>query len=750
MHEYTCWIRHGEDFDECNYTIDHDFVDNNENNESNNTICDNLDEMLYDVDDDIADKHYEKFEQLFVDSEKPLYVGCEKFTKLSAVLRLFNLKASNGWSDKSFRSLLEILHEMLPEDNELPVSLYQAKKLMCPMELEIKRIHACSNDCMLYRNADADLSECRICGTSRYKRNRMKENNGGKQNNGSPSKMLWYLPIIPRLRRLLANAKDARLLRSHAEEHKMDGKIRHAADSPQWRNIDRSFEEFGNENRNVRLGLSSDGINPFGNMSSRHSTWPVLLSIYNLPPWLCMKRKYIMMSLLIQGPKQPGNDIDVYLAPLIEDLQKLWSPGVEVYDAYGKERFLLRAMIFCTINDFPAYGNLSGYRTKGEKACPVCEDDTHSLRLRNCGKHVYMGHRRYLPKNHAYRKLKSVFDGKIEHRVARQPLNGKAVYSLVKDLDIVLGIILIGLLLNILGKSKDGIKVRKDMVEQGIRSEFAPVENGKRTYLPPACYTLSKVEKTKFCQCLHGIKVPYGYSANIKKLVSMKDLKLVGMKSHDCHVLLTLMIPIAICGILPERIRHTITKLCLFSSLIHSKVIDLEGYVRNRSRPEGSIVEGYASEEVIDFCTNYLADVKNIGIPRSRHEGRLEGVGTIGMKFITSSYDELQKAHFFVLQNMTAVAPYGGLASEPFILAKQASQVFFILDPKDSKWHIVLHGKRHIVGVENVVDEEEYNQFDELPPFSVGIPSSDMRIDDATYLRTDHAEGFWVNETHNT
>jgi hypothetical protein len=101
---------------------------------------------------------------------------------------------------------------------------------------------------------------------------------------------------------------------------------------------------------------------------------------------------------------------------------------------------------------------------------------------------------------------------------------------------------LIGLLLNIKGKTKDGINVRKDMVALGIRPELAPVDNGKRTWLPTACYTLSKVEKTSFCKCLHGIKVPSGYSANIKKLVSMKDLKLIGMKSHDCHVLMTHMI----------------------------------------------------------------------------------------------------------------------------------------------------------------------------------------------------------------
>ena len=124
---------------------------------------------------------------------------------------------------------------------------------------------------------------------------------------------------------------------------------------------------------------------------------------------------------------------------------------------------------------------------------------------------------------------------------------------------------LLGLLLNIPGKTKDGVKARKDMVEMGIRDELAPQEtNSKKMYLPAACYTMSKAEKTMFCEFLHGVKVPSGYSANIKKLVSMKDLKLLGMKSHDCHILMTQMIPVAIRGVLPPRVRHTVTKLCLF------------------------------------------------------------------------------------------------------------------------------------------------------------------------------------------
>ena len=107
----------------------------------------------------------------------------------------------------------------------------------------------------------------------------------------------------------------------HSEDHKKDGKLRAPADGSQCRKIERKYwAEFAADPRNVWFGLSADGINPFGEQSSNHSTCPVTLCMFNLPPWMCMKRKFIMMPVLIQGPKQPDNDIDVYLRPLVEEL----------------------------------------------------------------------------------------------------------------------------------------------------------------------------------------------------------------------------------------------------------------------------------------------------------------------------------------------------------------------------------------------------------------------------------------------
>jgi hypothetical protein len=144
------------------------------------------------------------------------------------------------------------------------------------------------------------------------------------------------------------------------EERKKDEMLRHPADGRQWRKIERGFPDFAGDTRNLWFGLSTDGMNPFGEQSCSHSTWPMTLCIYNLPPWLCMNRKFIMMSVLIQGPKKLDNDIDVYLRPLVDELLQLWAkPGLRVWDEHKQESFDLRALLFVTINDWPVLSNIS-------------------------------------------------------------------------------------------------------------------------------------------------------------------------------------------------------------------------------------------------------------------------------------------------------------------------------------------------------------------------------------------------------
>ncbi|XP_073225684.1 uncharacterized protein [Cicer arietinum] len=314
---YTCWIRHGEkkkgniNFENSSTYASTDF-------DTDTYEPDRVDEIAKAVEEDLRDCP-KMFESLLSDAEKELYNGCTKFTRLSAILKLYNLKASNGWSDKSFTELLTLIKDMLPDDNELPSRTYEAKRILCSIGMSYERIHACPNDCILFRNEYELLKACPKCNVSRY-----------KKKESTPAKVVWYFPIIPRFRRMYRSEEDSKHLTWHADERIRDGMFRHPADSPQWAKIDHEYPEFGIESRNLRLALSTDGMNPHGLQSISHSTWPVILVIYNLPPWLCMKRKFMMLSLLISGPKQPGNDIDVYLTPLIENLKSMWETGVEV------------------------------------------------------------------------------------------------------------------------------------------------------------------------------------------------------------------------------------------------------------------------------------------------------------------------------------------------------------------------------------------------------------------------------------
>jgi len=142
-------------------------------------------------------------------------------------------------------------------------------------------------------------------------------------NKGSPMKVFWYLPIIPRFKHLLSNVDDAKDLTWHADERNCEGMLHHSAYSSQWKNINHLYLDFGKEATNLRLGLAIDRMNPFGSLRNQHNLWFVLLVSYNLPPWLCMKQKYMMLSMIIFGPGQLRNDIDVYLNPLIGDLTNL-------------------------------------------------------------------------------------------------------------------------------------------------------------------------------------------------------------------------------------------------------------------------------------------------------------------------------------------------------------------------------------------------------------------------------------------
>jgi hypothetical protein len=216
-------------------------------------------------------------------------------------------------------------------------------------------------------------------------------------------------------------------MRWHVEGRTKDGVLRHPADGEAWKSFDNLHPDFSSNSRNVRLGLTSDGFNLFGNMSTSHSTWPVMLVPYNLPPWICMKQSSFILFFVILGPKSPGMDIDVYLQPLIEELQELWNVGVHTFDVSRKKYFMMRAQLMWTINDFPVYADLSGWLTRGVKACHCCMYSTRSTWLKHEKKYCYMGHRRWLPMDHPLRRNMRTFDGKQELECVQEVPSGDEI-----------------------------------------------------------------------------------------------------------------------------------------------------------------------------------------------------------------------------------------------------------------------------------------------------------------------------------
>ncbi|KAI3835379.1 hypothetical protein MKW98_020495 [Papaver atlanticum] len=365
---YTVWYHHGESFRSTFPSTSNVGAENANAEVGDNDsegLGDDITGMIRDAygvpmceDDDMGDINVgassipsgnsaAQFYKLLEDSKKPLYPGCDKMSMMSFLVRFWNYKCVGGMTDKSFKEMLQLMRDSFPEGCTLPENFTQCKKVLSELGLSYNKIDACPNDCMLYYKETADLKSCTVCKASRYKDGKTK----------TPAKILRHFPLKPRLQRLYMCSKTAANMRWHHEVRTRDGVLRHPADSEAWKKFDEMNPTFAADSRNIRLGLSTDRFSPYSSMRNPHSTWPVVLLPYNLPPWLCMKQPNMILSLLIPGPHSPGNDIDVYLRPLIDELKESWEEGEDTFDSSRNEMFNLRAGLLWTISDYPGLAN---------------------------------------------------------------------------------------------------------------------------------------------------------------------------------------------------------------------------------------------------------------------------------------------------------------------------------------------------------------------------------------------------------
>ena len=210
-----------------------------------------------------------------------------------------------------------------------------------------------------------ELMSCNFCNQSRFK-----PANSNRKQKLVPWNRMYYFPITPRLQRLYSSNVMSFHMRWHNEHEQTDGVMNHPLDVVAWKRFDDIHPDFASDSRNVRLGLSTNGFHPFGQLGQQYSSWPIILIPYNLPPWMCMKEAYMFLIVIIPGPKNPKQGIDVFLQPLVSELIQLWEVGVLTYDVSLKQNFMMRAALMWTVSDFPAYAMLSGWSTAGKLACP--------------------------------------------------------------------------------------------------------------------------------------------------------------------------------------------------------------------------------------------------------------------------------------------------------------------------------------------------------------------------------------------
>ncbi|KAL8118869.1 hypothetical protein AgCh_016384 [Apium graveolens] len=314
-------------------------------------------------------------------------------------------------------------------------------------------------------------------------------------------------------------------MRWHKEVRKEEpGILRHPPDGMAWKHFDNIYPDFAIDSKSIQMGLASDGFNPFSNLSSSYSLWPVILIPYNMPPWA--------------SPNE---------------LKELWH-GIDAYDSYGVHMFKLKDVVLWTISDFPAYAYLFGWSTAGKLACPVCLEDRRSRRITD--KQCFTGHRCYLSANHSWKRSKD-YDGFSELRDPPRTFTGEDILkqleevhvrtpgkapnnssrkckrganelngskrSVLFDLSYWSTLLLrhnldvmhieknvcdniAGTLLDIEGKTKDNLKARKDLQDLNIREELWLKKTASNKYEKPhASYTFTREECKSFCQFIRTI-----------------------------------------------------------------------------------------------------------------------------------------------------------------------------------------------------------------------------------------------------
>ncbi|GLU16657.1 hypothetical protein SLE2022_330780 [Rubroshorea leprosula] len=121
---------------------------------------------------------------------------------------------------------------------------------------------------------------------------------------------------------------------------------------------------------------------------------------------------------------------------------------------------------------------------------------------------------------------------------------------------------------------------------------------------PNASYALTSEKQKLLCAWLKQLRFPDGFASNISRCVNLNESRLFGMKSHDCHVFMQRLIPVAFRGLLPSAIWGPLTDMYPFERRMRK----LKSTIGNKNHVEASIVEAFILYKISHFCSRYFGD----------------------------------------------------------------------------------------------------------------------------------------------
>lgn len=298
---------------------------------------------------------------------------------------------------------------------------------------------------------------------------------------------------------------------------------------------------------------------------------------------------------------------------------------MQVYDRSVRTTFNLRACYFYSINDLPALGMISGHSTHGKFACPMCLGTVSAFWLVNGNKYCWFDcHRQFLPMDHSFRKSLKAFRKRTQVcSPAPNRLSGEQIHQQVKalvpnkgkgsnafegfgkthnwthisglwqlpyyekllirhNIDVMhneknKGEAVMVTCMDMSDRTKDNVKERLDLASICDRPLYHMREKSNGGWeRPRALFCLSRQQKVLVLEWLKGLKFPDMYAANIRRGVNLFDLKITGLKSHDYHIFMERLLPVAFRGFLDNNVWLALAELSFFYRQLCSKELEIE------------------------------------------------------------------------------------------------------------------------------------------------------------------------------